>query len=252
MTEGEFVAFLTHDAKPVDDRWLRILVDVVEQREDIAAAFGRHIAYPNASPFMRRDIEAHFDNYRSIPSILTRETDRQRYDHEEAWRKLLHFFSNNNSCIRRSVWERIPYPDVEFAEDQIWASQIIEAGYGKAYAHSAVVFHSHNYRLIERLQRSFDESMAFRRLFGYHLCPNSYRLLRGAAALTLTHLRYAYRVGLFRTDPSVLFAQPLHDMMQVLGHYLGDRGDRLPDWLRDRLSWDKRLLVGLKRSNTAL
>ena len=58
--------------------------------------------------------------------------DKARYDRDEPYRQRLHFFSDNNALVRRSVWEQIPYPDVDFAEDQIWAQQIIEAGWKRA------------------------------------------------------------------------------------------------------------------------
>jgi len=67
------------------------------------------------------------------------------------------------------VWEHYPYPEVDFSEDQAWARVIIEAGFKKAYSSDAAVYHSHNYGLWERFQRSFDESMALDDLFHYDL-----------------------------------------------------------------------------------
>ena len=42
-------------------------------------------------------------------------------------------FSDNNSCIRRDIFEKYPYEDINFAEDQIWARKMIELGFKKVY-----------------------------------------------------------------------------------------------------------------------
>lgn len=156
--EAPFIAMLTHDAEPCGEYWLVKLVEAVQQDDRIAGAFGRHIAYPHHSPFTRRDLDLHFAGFLQHPLVVTRDLDPVKYEQDVGWRQFLHFFSDNNSCLRRAVWEKIPYPDVEFAEDQIWANRIIEAGYAKAYAHDAVVYHSHDYGIFERLQRSYDEA----------------------------------------------------------------------------------------------
>lgn len=243
MARGEFVALITQDALPESEHWLEALVLEIEQDSAIAGAFGRHIAYPDANPFTKHELEMHFAGFDEWP--VAQLSDRERYARDPGYRQILHFFSDNNAIIRRSVWETVPYPDVDFAEDQIWAQKIIEAGYKKAYARDAVVVHSHNYALFERLQRSFDEAYAFRRLFGYVLCQGPRSLIRSWAALTRRDLEHARRSGLFREQPGAVLRAPFDNLMRVAGHYLGARGDSLPEGLRRHLSRDKRLMRGL-------
>jgi cellulose synthase/poly-beta-1,6-N-acetylglucosamine synthase-like glycosyltransferase len=50
-----------------------------------------------------------------------------------------------NSCIRRQAWERIPFPEIDFGEDQAWAFEVQKAGLATGYAAEAVVRHSHDY-----------------------------------------------------------------------------------------------------------
>jgi hypothetical protein len=33
-------------------------------------------------------------------------------------------YSDNNSAMARAVWQEIPYPEVEWGEDQVWAFEI--------------------------------------------------------------------------------------------------------------------------------
>lgn len=176
-TIGEFVALITQDALPASNDWLFNLVSAVEQAPDVAGAFGRHLPYPDADPYMVRDLKLHFDGFLAWPVVSRKSDDELRYAAEIGYRQVMHFFSDNNACLRRAVWEKFPYPDVNFAEDQIWAKTVIEAGYGKAYADNAAVYHSHNYSVIEAGRRAFDESVALNSLFGYQLCSTVKQLL---------------------------------------------------------------------------
>lgn len=189
-TTGEFVALITQDALPASNEWLFNLVSAVEQAPDIAGAFGRHLPYPDADPYMVRDLKLHFDGFLAWPAVMRRSDNEARYAAELGYRQILHFFSDNNACLRRTVWEKHPYPEVDFAEDQIWAKTVIEAGYGKAYADNAAVYHSHSYSVIEAGRRAFDESAALNRLFGYQLCPTVRQMLTQAGGCGYRDVRY--------------------------------------------------------------
>ena len=236
--QGEFCALLTHDACPVDSRWLAKLVAAVAQAPDIAGAFGPHLAYPRHNAFTKRDLDNHFATFGHLPAVLSRDIDPERYKNDQGWRQLLHFYSDNNSCLRRSAWQEIPYPDVEFAEDQIWALKVIEAGWKRAYAPDAAVFHSHEYRVLEQLQRAFDESLAFRILFGYRLGESPLRAFRSAWRLSRADWRWGRSHGV---SLGQVLRRVCNDIAVVAGHSLGGRADWLPDGVKIRLSRDKKL-----------
>ncbi|WP_262689460.1 rhamnosyltransferase WsaF family glycosyltransferase [Kordiimonas aestuarii] len=177
LTSGDYIAFVTHDALPANRAWLFNLVEAIEAEPKAAGAFGRHFAYPEASPFTKRDLDAHFTNFQNNPLLVSRKTNVARYKAgDEGWRQFLHFYSDNNSCFRRSIWEKIPYRRVEFGEDQLWAHDIIEAGYAKLYAAQAVVYHSHDYDEAETEERSAIEASFFRHFFGYQLVSSENEL----------------------------------------------------------------------------
>jgi rhamnosyltransferase len=239
--DANFVALLTHDAEPVDEHWLANLVTAVEQDPRIAGVFGRHVAYDTASPFTKSDLDQHFRGFLHHPLVVYRELDAVRYEADEGWRQLLHFYSDNNSLMRKSVWEAFPYPDVEFAEDQLWARSIIEAGYWKAYAPEAVVYHSHDYNFIEQLRRAFDESRNFTKYFGYRLSPHPLKALSamGRFAFQAFRQKVDHRYG------NVMLKDRLERAGQrvalVAGHCLGANHEKLPRFISARLSLDQRL-----------
>lgn len=244
MSSGEYIALLTQDALPVDEYWLENLVLAMEQDESIAGVFGKHIAYPGANPFTANELTLHFKGFDDSPSISFID-DQKRYIEDEGYRQFLHFFSDNNALIRRSIWERYPYPDVDFAEDQIWADNIMQAGYKKAYAKKAVVFHSHEYSLYERLQRSFDEANAFRKLFNYSLCKSKKHLLKNWISLSSRDFKHAFDQKLFKSSPGAVLKSPIDNLMRLTGHYLGSIAHRLPFRFQQKLSRDKQIKLGI-------
>lgn len=186
---GEFIAMITQDAQPVDEFWLRSLVSEIEKDPRIAGVFGRHVAYADASIFTTEELNQHFKAFNVQP--LVELSDRARYESDVGYRQFLYFFSDNNALLRKSVWKIHPYPEVDFSEDQAWAKIVLEAGYKKAYCESAVVYHSHNYGLWERFQRSFDESMALEQLFNYGNSSSLLVIPRRWLGLTLRDLKFA-------------------------------------------------------------
>ena len=218
LASGEFVAFLTQDALPTDENWLYNMITVVEHFPRSAGAFGRHIAWPDASPFTKRDVADHFANLVRYPLALSRDTKEDVYRScDPEWRQVLHYFSDNNSCLRKSVWQEVPYPELDYGEDQAWADAIIRLGYQKIYAPSAVVYHSHNYGESEAATRAEIESRYFASTFGHKTYDTSTRFEEQLAAMDRVDTRWA-------------------------------RANRIPQAeLEDRLVLNKAMLVGRRR-----
>ncbi len=218
--EGEFVAFLTQDALPCSDTWLSTLVMAVSASDRIAGAFGRHIAFPEHSCITRKALERHFDRYRDTP--LLRIKDGDRYTTDARYRQFLRFYSDNNACLRRDVWRSIPYPDVDFGEDQAWAKLVLEAGHAIAYADAARVYHSHQYGLRDTFRRSSEEAFHFEKYFGHGVCETlpmavamaAYWSIRDAGAIT--NIR-----GL--CDLGATMVSPFRNVCRAAGYWHGSR-----------------------------
>ncbi|WP_439103328.1 rhamnosyltransferase WsaF family glycosyltransferase [Celeribacter marinus] len=167
------VALLTQDAIPAHSGWLHDIWAMMEHFPEAAGLFGRHVAYPEHAPFIHHEINSHFANFSKYPLCLSNETTGHAWGKStEQWAQLLHFYSDNNSCLRRSVWNAIPYPEIDYGEDQVWAHTMIKAGYSKVYAPTATVIHSHDYGPDETYKRSKTEAQFFRDHFGYTIAPS--------------------------------------------------------------------------------
>lgn len=240
-SSGEFIAMITQDAIPINKDWLAKMVVAIEQDPNIAGVFGRHVAHSDASIFTENELEQHFSGFIAQPIVGL--DDPVRYKRDQGYRQFLYFFSDNNALIRRAVWEKIPYPEVDFAEDQAWARLIIEAGYRKAYAHHAVVAHSHNYGFIERLQRSFDEGYALQRIFGYGGELSFMNAMKSFMAITRRDAIVALKLsGGKKVSLYSLIRMPLDNLMRMIGAYLGAHGKSIPHTIRFYLSRDKKLM----------
>lgn len=240
-TKGEFVALITQDALPASNDWLFNLVSAVEQAPDVAGAFGRHLPYPEADPYITRNLKLHFDGFLNWPAVMRKSDDEARYAAEIGYRQVMHFFSDNNACLRRSVWEKYPYPEVDFAEDQIWAKTVIEAGYGKAYADNAAVYHSHSYSVIEAGRRAFDEAMALNKLFGYKLCPTVVHLFGQVMLTSAADIRHSMRQPDRGGQIYYMARAPFYNFSRMTGFYLGTHATALPKKMTQTLSLDQAL-----------
>lgn len=191
---GEFILFLTQDALPVDTHWLDEMIRAMRSDEEIAGGFGIHLPYPDCNLPDRLMLQEHFARFGDKNTVfeLTDE-NRKLYEEDEGYRQYLAFFSDNNSCLRRSVWERIPYDDVDYAEDQFWARKILEQGYKKVYCPSAGVYHSHNYPLKSYGKRYYDDFKAVYRVYGTVLCPDMKAYVRGILGDTKRECAYILR-----------------------------------------------------------
>lgn len=202
---GEFIIFLTQDAMPASVKWLDSFIDAMKSEESAAGAFGRHLAYPESNLPDRQMLEEHFarfmrpdDNggvelHDSYSVFTLNDRNRDLYENESAYRQYIGFYSDNSSCMRRSVWEKIPYPDVDFAEDQAWAAKILKEGYSKLYVPGAVVYHSHDYTMREYRKRYYEDYASVYRIHGENLAPTRMAALKRALGETRFNCGYIRR-----------------------------------------------------------
>lgn len=186
---GEYIIFITQDALPYDTHWIQNFIDGMKSDPEIVGGFGKHYPYPDCNIFDKRDLTLLFQGYGTTNTIYQLE-DKERYKNEEGYRHLLAFYSDNNSCMRRDIWEKYPYDDVNFAEDQIWAKKMIELGYKKLYCPYAGVYHSHNYELETYKQRFYDEYKGIYTIHQYVMVKDIPHLLVGYYRFVKNNLNY--------------------------------------------------------------
>ncbi|MCC4801061.1 rhamnosyltransferase WsaF family glycosyltransferase [Enterovibrio norvegicus] len=204
LSKGDFVAFITQDAIPLNNKWLYNLVSAVERDPMAAGAFGRHVAHDNADPFTKFEIYSHFSSLSNYPLSLNREIKKPYELSEEQWSGILRYYSDNNSCLRKSAWSLVPYKPVKYGEDQIWGGDVIKQGFVKVYAIDAVVKHSHDYDFIETFDRAEIDGDYFKFFFDTNLVDEA-NVEGTIESLNNRDSEFGKKIGLTDDEISVRF-----------------------------------------------
>ena len=232
---GTYIIFLTQDALPANEQWLQSMIDVMQIEEGIAGGFGIHYPYPDCNVLDKRDLPRHFRNFGEENTVFFLE-DKERYYSDQGYQQYLAFFSDNNSCLKRSVWEEIPYQDVDFAEDQIWSRQILEAGYKKVYCPYAAVYHSHNYPLKTYFRRYYDEFKGIYQVYQWKMFASAKGIVRQILAMDKQDIRYILnRENKITRKLYWLHYALVRNRYRCIGAYLAGIYEELPQVLRDYL-----------------
>ncbi len=228
LARGEYVALTVQDAIPLDERWLAAMVENLERDKRVAGVYGRQIPRPESSALRRVLV-----NSLATAGLERREQfagDPERYrEMPPRKRRRLAAFDNVSSCLRRSVWEKLPFEKTNFGEDIRWGKSVVEAGYKTVYEPRSAVFHSHERGAAYDLRRSYVDQRILLELFGLELVPNLARLFLAIPRLSL-HL---YR--LLRQDEEVAAKGPLWSVLLAVsyavpaqvGNYLGAKSSAI-------------------------
>lgn len=238
---GDVVALLTDDSMPADDGWLDAIVEGFGQADDVALVFGPQLPRPEHSHTVRREMHEHFKTWGDGERIDVQRVGDDNASEYEINQGKFTFFSDANGAVARWAWEKIPYRNVAYAEDQLIGREMIEAGYAKVFHPGAAVLHSHDYSTWKFFQRHFDEYRAMLEVAGYRAPVGIRSGTRTVIGLTRSDRAFLReesvggRALLAATVDSVL-----HHSLRVLGEWLGGRADKLPTGLSKHLSLEGR------------
>ncbi len=241
---GDHVAFLTQDAVPVADDWLRGLLAAFTLAGNVGLAFGPYRPRPGASPSVARELTAWFGSFSEGEPRIDALEPGQRDGPPRSFLGHLGFFTDANGCVARAAWERVPFRQVAYAEDHLLAQDMLRAGFAKVYVPRAAVIHSHEYTPGQWMRRSFDEARAIRDVYDWAVEPRAAaRNLRGNVMADWRWVRAGTDASdrlRRRTELSVLAASLVHHGARTVGQLLGGRARRLPPPLVARLSLEGR------------
>lgn len=148
-TTGDYVLFLSQDALPTDENYVKELIQGF-QDETVAMISARQVARKDAT-----EIEKLVRNFNYPTKSYVRTKDDISTMGIKAY-----FFSDVCSAYRRTSFESLgkfetPLPT---NEDMLMAARALKAGYKVGYCGTAAVYHSHDYTLEQQYKRNFDIS----------------------------------------------------------------------------------------------
>jgi rhamnosyltransferase len=213
---GDLVVLLVQDATPASEDWLAELVAPFEEAPRLAGTYARQLPRPGASAVTRF--------YHRRWAAAGAEPRLQHVEGAAEWETLSpgerHHrctFDDVCSCLRRAVWERVPFRSTPIAEDVAWARDVLLAGWQLRYTPEAMVTHSHERGALAELRRTRATHARLASLFGLRTVPSLRALVRGWGWALTTHGRLA--AGRPRELPRALALA----LALPLGQYLGGR-----------------------------
>jgi glycosyltransferase involved in cell wall biosynthesis len=223
---GDIVVNLVQDAVPADSAWLRWLVDPFHDPQ-VAGAYGRQIALPDASPFVG-DRLGHWAASRSEPGLQKLRDAAELEALAPLERLGRSAFDNVCSAVRRTVALQRPFRNRSFGEDLDWARRVLLAGHAIAFEPRACVIHSHDRSTLYELRRVTLDHANLYDLFGVHTVPTASAVMRCSVA-AVAHLWNVVdrdeRLGAAARWWWKLRAVP-YGFTQNLAQYLGARSAR--------------------------
>ena len=221
---GDILLFLTQDALPKDKYSFERLLDAFKD-EEVVAVYGRQLAYPEASLFAQHLRAFNYPEKSYVRSF----GDSKEYGLKTA------FLSDSFSAYRKSAIERVGWfkEGTIFGEDMHLVARLLLAGGKVAYVADAIVYHSHNYTLLEDFKRYFDTGV-------FH--AREPWLLEKFGKAEGEGKRYVESELKFLLSRGAMLRVPeffLRNGMKLLGYKLGKNYEKLPRSLAVALSMHK-------------
>jgi len=185
MTRGEIVCLLTQDARPMNASYVRNLTRPYED-EPIDGVYARQFPRDDCDPLLAERLRR-WSATREEPELkclVSGDPEASAAAFEELPpldRYLSSVFDNVASSVRRSTWERVPYPERSFGEDVAWGRAVLRSGGTLAFEPTAEVEHSHRIRMFGEFKRIYCDHRNLFELFGLRNVPDWKSVRSGGA-----------------------------------------------------------------------
>jgi rhamnosyltransferase len=155
LSTGDFLLYMTQDALPANERLIQNLLKPFFDPA-VIVSYARQLPYPDANPI---ESFSRLFNYPEESIIKDKQVVPQLG---------IKAYFNSNACsmYRRSTFDELGgFPEgIVQNEDTIIAYRVISNGYKVSYTANALVFHSHNYGMKDKVKRYYDTGRAFKNM----------------------------------------------------------------------------------------
>jgi rhamnosyltransferase len=224
LLNSDILLYLTDDVIPYNNIAFEKLISVFKD-DNIGAAFGRQIPYPETNIFGKH---LRYFNYPDF-SYIREYKDRLKYGIKTI------FLSDSFCAYRKASLEKIGWfkEGLIVGEDNYAGAKLVLDGYKICYVGDAIVYHSHNYSAIDEFKRYFDIGV-FHRTEKWIL--DEFGKAEGEG------IKYVKSGIKFLIDNDKIYLLPeffLRIFLKYLGYKLGYNYKFLPDFFIKILSMHK-------------
>jgi rhamnosyltransferase len=226
LASGKYLVYLSQDAFPASNQWLRALISSFEDPR-VAAVYGRHLPKPGCTSERKAVLASAYGDQKIVKEISRKIELGYRCYH----------FSTVNAAIRRDVWERIHFPeDLPVYEDIAISVEMLKEGWRIVYEPTARVYHSHNFDGKALFRRYFDTGVVYQRLHlwedggGSSMLSEGFRMVRRKIVGTSSNGTEA---------DNAVWVSIGYDIAKCIALFLGRNERFLPTRAKQRLSAHK-------------
>ena len=222
LASGEILVFLSQDAIPASNTWLKALISNFEDAS-VGAVYGRQLPKRQSSLERQEVLDTIYGDEKLIKDPSQPNRMGYRFYH----------FSDANAAIRRGVWNQVRFPeDLKVFEDLGIAKKILDRGWKIVYEPGAAVEHSHVHSTLGLFRRYFDIGYTLAALKIWDVPGTKDSLVRDAWKLLKGKIGRAIHHNNARSAGYGL----RQDLAKSVGLLLGTNQNHLPLVLKRRLS----------------
>lgn len=227
---GGIVLFLNADATPMDEYWLKSMVDDFKNDEKIAGVYSRIYPRPNCNPLRFWEILNEGCGERQVRYV----NDFNNYQQMKPRDKRMFLAFQSISCaVKKDFLLKYPFENIEFGEDLEWSKRIIEKGFKVVFEPRSVVLHSHNfyYSFMKTFKKYFDDARLNNRLLNIWSWKDSpalaghviYKILRDISYILSLNEDILYKIGWLFYSPVIRAAELFGIIAGINSRYLPSR-----------------------------
>lgn len=217
---GDLVVLLVQDAVPSSPRWLAELTAPFARDPGLAGTFARQLPREGASRLARWS-QQRWVAAGDRPRVAELRDAARLAALAPLDRLALCAFDNVCSCVRRTVWEVVPFQPAVIAEDLEWGRDVLLAGYRLEFVPGAEVCHTHERSVRYELWRTRLTHARLWELFGVRTIPTVPALVRATVATLVAHCRVLASPEGPRPGPREVTRALALALAWPLGQYLG-------------------------------
>lgn len=171
---GEYVVMTVQDAKAVDENWLQGLLDGFKTDTQVVGVCGQQVVPHDAD-------KNPADWYRPVSKGKIRKVyfkDSQTFDALSPSEKMNSCgWDDVNAMYKRSILEKIPFKEISYGEDAVWAKDALRAGHKLIYTPFAKLYHYHNENELYSFKRGLTSMYLRYRLFNFKYAEPSFSVI---------------------------------------------------------------------------
>ncbi len=219
ISKGEFVVLIVQDAIPSNKYWLSNIIKEFKDKKT-AGVYCRQVPHDNCNPLYAIQLKEGFSSskIRKVKSIKNID-DYYKLSPMEKYKLIS--FDDVCSCIRKSIWKKIPLNKTDFGEDLYWSKKVLTTGYKIVYTPDAAVIHSHNRSFIYEYKRDRICHLVLYDLFKLNTVPQI--KLKDLFIIIINTWKMLWKNNYRLKYLKYYFISPANRIAGYLGQYSGAR-----------------------------